>query len=289
MSKLDQSSEHYPIPMTDYYILRYTKGCPDNSLVSYRVPEKWSADGSTSLGPRTSYASVQPNVSTRQDGLELKPCRLSGRRASALPWAQDFEIFMRTAKVLSYFPISLSKQPSSTMQFHNSLSRLSTFLLFFLSSLALLACASPIAAPAQAVALPEHALVPRGTCLVCNTGTKAEEILVKLKADIDVQLVLLDKCLETGEKPDGIIIKIEALINVAVAAIVKLDVDLLGLLNGKITIIVNLLVTILIVSRNQRPKNLENLVDELHLPGIGCIPKLLRLVSKNVCAYGFLP
>ncbi|CAE6343267.1 unnamed protein product [Rhizoctonia solani] len=132
------------------------------------------------------------------------------------------------------------------MQFHNSLSRLSTFLLFFLSSLALLACASPIAAPAQAVALPEHALVPRGTCLVCNTGTKAEEILVKLKADIDVQLVLLDKCLETGEKPDGIIIKIEALINVAVAAIVKLDVDLLGLLNGKITIIVNLLVTILI-------------------------------------------
>ena len=36
--------------------------------------------------------------------------------------------------------------------------------------------------------------------------------------------------------------------NVAVAAIVKLDVDLLGLLNGKITIIVNLLVSILIVS-----------------------------------------
>ncbi|CAE6364424.1 unnamed protein product [Rhizoctonia solani] len=127
-----------------------------------------------------------------------------------------------------------------------SMSRLSAFLLFFLSSLALLACASPVAAPASAVALSEHALVPRGTCLVCNTGTKTETILVKLKADIDVQLGLLDKCLETGEKPDGIIIKIEALINVAVAAIVKLDVDLLGLLNGRITIIVNLLVTILI-------------------------------------------
>ncbi|CUA73457.1 hypothetical protein RSOLAG22IIIB_10812 [Rhizoctonia solani] len=132
------------------------------------------------------------------------------------------------------------------MQFHSSLSRLSAFLLFFLSSFALLACASPVAAPAGAVAPPEHALVPRGTCVVCNTGTKTEEILVKLKADIDVQLLLLDKCLETGEKPDGIIVKIEALINVAVAAIVKLDVDLLGLLNGKITIIVNLLVTILI-------------------------------------------
>ncbi|CAE6346291.1 unnamed protein product [Rhizoctonia solani] len=133
------------------------------------------------------------------------------------------------------------------MQFYNSLSRLSAFLLFFVSSLALLACASPLAAPASAVALPEHALVPRGTCaLGCTTGTKTESILVKLKADIDIQLGLLDKCLEAGEKPDGIIIKIEALINVAVAAIVKLDVDLLGLLNGKITVIVNLLVAIVI-------------------------------------------
>ncbi|CAE6471180.1 unnamed protein product [Rhizoctonia solani] len=133
------------------------------------------------------------------------------------------------------------------MQFHNSLSRLSAFLLFFISSMALLACASPVALPATVAALPEHGLVPRGTCVLgCTTGTKTEDILVKLKADIDVQLVLLDKCLETGEKPDGIILKIEALINVAVAAIVKLDVDLLGLLNGKITIIVNLLVTILI-------------------------------------------
>ncbi|KAJ1302432.1 hypothetical protein OPQ81_002750 [Rhizoctonia solani] len=133
------------------------------------------------------------------------------------------------------------------MQFHTSLSRFSAFLLFFLSSLSLLACASPVAAPAAAVALPEHGLVPRGTCVVgCTTGTKTEEILVKLKADVDIQLGLLDKCLETGEKPDAIILKIEALINVAVAAIVKLDVDLLGLLNGKITIIVNLLVSILI-------------------------------------------
>ncbi|CAE6362048.1 unnamed protein product [Rhizoctonia solani] len=133
------------------------------------------------------------------------------------------------------------------MQFHHSLSRLSAFLLFFVSSLALLACASPLAAPAPAVALPEHALAPRGTCVVgCTTGTKTADILAQLQVDLDVQLGLLDKCLETGEKPDGVIVKIEALINVAVAALVKLDVDLLGLLNGKITIIVNLLVTILI-------------------------------------------
>ncbi|KAJ1302417.1 hypothetical protein OPQ81_002736 [Rhizoctonia solani] len=133
------------------------------------------------------------------------------------------------------------------MQFQTSLSRFSAFLLFFLSSLALLACASPVAAPAAAVALPGHGLVARGTCSVgCTTGTKTEEILIKLKADVDIQLGLLDKCLETGEKPDAVILKIEELINTAVAAISKLDVDLLGLLNGKITAIVNLLVYILI-------------------------------------------
>lgn len=63
-----------------------------------------------------------------------------------------------------------------------------------------------------------------------------------------IKLVLSDKCLENGTPPDDIVLKIEALIKVAVAAIVKLDVDLLGLLNGKILIIVNLLVSILIVS-----------------------------------------
>lgn len=48
------------------------------------------------------------------------------------------------------------------------------------------------------------------------------------------------------------IVKIEALINAAVALIVKLDVDLLGLLNGRITLIVNLLVSILIVGKFSR-------------------------------------
>ncbi|KAJ1299317.1 hypothetical protein OPQ81_011865 [Rhizoctonia solani] len=120
------------------------------------------------------------------------------------------------------------------MQFQTSLSRFSAFLLFFLSSIALLACASPVAAPAAAVALPGHGLVARGTCSVgCTTGTKTEEILIKLKADVDIQLDLLDKCLETGEKPDAIILKIEGLINTAVAAISKLDIDLLGLLRRK--------------------------------------------------------
>ncbi|KAF8604893.1 hypothetical protein BDV93DRAFT_522189 [Ceratobasidium sp. AG-I] len=133
------------------------------------------------------------------------------------------------------------------MQLSRSLSRFAAFAIFLLSSLAMFACASPIAGPAPAVALSEHALVPRGTCVVgCTTGTKTADILVQLDLDIKVQLDLLDKCLENGTKPDDIIIKIEALINVAVAAIVKLDVDLLGLLNGKITIIVNLLVSILI-------------------------------------------
>jgi hypothetical protein len=100
------------------------------------------------------------------------------------------------AKVSSCFPSPLFETLSLIMQFHHSLSRLSAFLLFFVSSLALLACASPLAAPAPAVALPEHALAPRGTCaLGCTTGTKTEAILVKLKADIDIQLGLLGRSL----------------------------------------------------------------------------------------------
>ncbi|KAJ1299315.1 hypothetical protein OPQ81_011863 [Rhizoctonia solani] len=136
------------------------------------------------------------------------------------------------------FPISPSTQlfPKLDNAVPNlpfsSFSRILVVLPFFDRSTA---CASPVAAPAAAVALPGHGLVAR-------------EILIKLKADVDIQLDLLDKCpLETGEKPDAIILKIEGLINTAVAAISKLDIDLLGLLNGKITAIVNLSVYILIV------------------------------------------
>ncbi|KAB5590908.1 hypothetical protein CTheo_5660 [Ceratobasidium theobromae] len=133
------------------------------------------------------------------------------------------------------------------MQIHHSLSRLSAFFLVFLSSLALFACASPLPQPAAAVAVQERGLVPRGTCVVgCTTGAQTHEILVQLQADINIQLGLLDKCLEDGTNPTNVIVKIEALINAAVALIVKLDVDLLGLLNGRITLIVNLLVSILI-------------------------------------------
>ncbi|KAG9085861.1 hypothetical protein FRC07_013268, partial [Ceratobasidium sp. 392] len=126
-------------------------------------------------------------------------------------------------------------------------SRFSTFVLVLLSSLALLSCASPIAG-GVAVAVPEHNLVARGgTCsLGCTTGTETVGILVKLKADIDVQLNLLDKCLGDKTDPTEVILKIEALIKIAVAAILKLKVDLTGLLNLQITVIVQLLVSILI-------------------------------------------
>ncbi|KAG8769719.1 hypothetical protein FRC12_004788 [Ceratobasidium sp. 428] len=126
-------------------------------------------------------------------------------------------------------------------------SRFSAFVLVLLSSLALLSCASPIAGGA-AVALPEHNLVARGgTCsLNCDTGTKTADILLKLKADVDVQLVLLDKCLDDKTDPTVVILKIVALIEAAVKLIVDLKVDLTGLLNLKITVIVNLLVSILV-------------------------------------------
>ncbi|QRV94633.1 hypothetical protein RhiJN_22651 [Ceratobasidium sp. AG-Ba] len=128
-------------------------------------------------------------------------------------------------------------------------SRFSSFVLILMSSLALLSCASPLAAPlARDVALTEHSLAARGgTCsLGCTTGHETVDILVKLKTDIDVQLVLLDKCLDDKKDPTEIIVKIEALINVAVQAILKLKVDLTGLLNLQITVIVNLLVSILV-------------------------------------------
>ncbi|KAG8723484.1 hypothetical protein FRC09_003148 [Ceratobasidium sp. 395] len=126
-------------------------------------------------------------------------------------------------------------------------SRFSAFVLVLLSSLALLSCASPIAGGA-AVALPEHNLVARGgTCTVgCTTGDETAEILTKLNVDIKAQLVLLDKCLDDKTDPTAVILKIEALIKVAVAAILELKVDLTGLLNLKITVIVNLLVSILV-------------------------------------------
>ncbi|KAG8719927.1 hypothetical protein FRC08_001648 [Ceratobasidium sp. 394] len=128
-------------------------------------------------------------------------------------------------------------------------SRLSAFVLVLLSSLALLSCASPIVAPAvRDVALPEHGLVARGgTCsLDCTTGTDTVNILVKLQADVNVQLGHLDECLDNKTDPTEVILKIVALINVAVEAILKLKVDLTGLLNLKITVIVNLLVSILV-------------------------------------------
>ncbi|KAG8741644.1 hypothetical protein FRC10_002608 [Ceratobasidium sp. 414] len=128
-------------------------------------------------------------------------------------------------------------------------SRLSAFVLVLLSSLALLSCASPVASPAvRDVALPEHNLVARGgTCVLgCTTGSDTVDILLKLQADVGVHLDLLDKCLDDKTDPTDVILKIEALIKVAVSAILALKVDLTGLLNGQITVIVNLLVSIII-------------------------------------------
>ncbi|KAJ1310108.1 hypothetical protein OPQ81_006855 [Rhizoctonia solani] len=91
-------------------------------------------------------------------------------------------------------------------------------------------------------------LVARGgTCSVgCTTGNQVVDILVKLKADIKLKLDLLDGCYNNGTDPASIIADIVILINAAVALIVALPKDLLGLLNGKIFVIVNLCVSIVI-------------------------------------------
>ncbi|CAE7202373.1 unnamed protein product [Rhizoctonia solani] len=86
-----------------------------------------------------------------------------------------------------------------------------------------------------------------GTCsLGCTTGNQVVAILIKLKADINLKLDLLDACYNNGTDPSGIIADIVTLINAAVALILALPKDLLGLLNGKILVIVNLCVSIVI-------------------------------------------
>ncbi|KAG8770059.1 hypothetical protein FRC12_004542 [Ceratobasidium sp. 428] len=104
------------------------------------------------------------------------------------------------------------------------------------------------AAPAALVASGGKSLLARGgTCTVgCHTGTDVVAILVKLLADIKVKLALLDGCYNDGTDPTGIIADIVVLINAAVALILALPKDLLGLLNGKILVIVNLCVSIVI-------------------------------------------
>ncbi|CAE6410198.1 unnamed protein product [Rhizoctonia solani] len=55
-----------------------------------------------------------------------------------------------------------------------------------------------------------------GTCTIgCTTGNQMLAILLKLKADIDVKLGLLDACYNNGTDPAGIIADIVALINAA--------------------------------------------------------------------------
>ncbi|KAG9074338.1 hypothetical protein FS749_014114 [Ceratobasidium sp. UAMH 11750] len=122
------------------------------------------------------------------------------------------------------------------------LARLIAFV-FVLLSFSLLVCA----VPAPAVAPADNDLVARGGCGVgCNTGNQVVDILLKLKADIAIKLGLLDGCYNDGTDPSGIIADIVILINAAVALILACPKDLLGLLNGKILVIVNLCVSIVI-------------------------------------------
>lgn len=60
-----------------------------------------------------------------------------------------------------------------------------------------------------------------------------------------------DGCYNDGTDPTSVIADIAALINAAVALILALPTDLLGLLNGKLLLIVNLCVSIVIVSASK--------------------------------------
>jgi len=127
----------------------------------------------------------------------------------------------------------------TAMQFRSNLARLFA-LVFVLLSFSLLVCAAP--APAN-----DDLVARGGTCTTgCHTGTDAYDILLKLKADLAIKLDLLDGCYGSGADPSGIIADIAALINGAAGLIAGLEKDLLGLLNGKLLLIVNLCVSIVI-------------------------------------------
>ncbi|KAG8746583.1 hypothetical protein FRC10_004435 [Ceratobasidium sp. 414] len=123
------------------------------------------------------------------------------------------------------------------MQFQSRLARLLAVVLVLLQ-FSMFVCA----APAPAVAPAGNDLAARCTG-GCGSMT---DILVKLKADLDVKLVLLDGCYNTGANPAGIITDIVVIINVAVAAIAGLNTGLLGLLSGNILVIAKLCLTILV-------------------------------------------
>ncbi|KAG8769506.1 hypothetical protein FRC12_004914 [Ceratobasidium sp. 428] len=84
------------------------------------------------------------------------------------------------------------------------------------------------------------------TSIGCTTGNQVVDILVKLKADLAIKLDLLDGCYNSGTDPADIIAEIVVLVNVAVALILDCPKDLLGLLNGQLTVIVNLCVSIIV-------------------------------------------
>ncbi|KAF8610412.1 hypothetical protein BDV93DRAFT_550231 [Ceratobasidium sp. AG-I] len=125
--------------------------------------------------------------------------------------------------------------------FRSKIARLFAFM-FVLLSFSLLVSAAPAPVPA------DGDLVARGgTCTVgCHTGTEAYDILVKLKADLAIKFALLDGCYKSGTDPTSTIAGIAALITSAAGNIASLEKDLLGLLNGKLLLIVNLCVSIVI-------------------------------------------
>lgn len=57
-----------------------------------------------------------------------------------------------------------------------------------------------------------------------------------------------DKCHDSGSDPSAVIADIAALINTSAVLIGKLDKDVLGLLNGQLVLITNMVIRITLVS-----------------------------------------
>ncbi|CAE6427134.1 unnamed protein product [Rhizoctonia solani] len=143
-------------------------------------------------------------------------------------------------------PFSTSASPTLQSPLHSLVTMIRSpiarllAIAFILLSFTLLVWSAPVEAGKNLIAR-------GGTCAIgCTTGNQVYTILVNLKAALVIKLTSLDACYNNGTDPAGVIADIVALINAAVAAILACPKDLLGLLNGKTLLIVNLCVSIVI-------------------------------------------
>ncbi|QRV80111.1 hypothetical protein RhiJN_08126 [Ceratobasidium sp. AG-Ba] len=120
------------------------------------------------------------------------------------------------------------------MQLQPTLARFAA-LVCFLASFTMLVHAIPF----------ENRDIGTGCSAGCETGNQLVLTLTKLKAGVELNVGKIEAAVFNGTDPTQYVVAITALIQDTTAAVIKLEVDLTALLNGKLTEIVALLVAII--------------------------------------------